>query len=298
MKAIITQLTGGLGNQLFQYAYGKALAKRNKVPIKIDISFFDNYEFHEYSLIPFGIDKAYASKKDCKKLLNPETTFNARFMHALFGVKTPPGVHSKFILKEKGFVFNPDYLEVAAPKYLIGYWQTEKYFKEIETIIRQQFEIIIPPSNENQTMLDIIKNTNSISLHVRRGNYVTVSGFNDFFGTCSLDYYNKSIAFIKERVDNPVFFIFSNDMVWCKENMNFEGQKIFVDINDEKTDYEDLRLMQNCKHNIIANSTFSWWAAWLNMNAGKIVITPERWFANKEMQAKTYDLIPEGWIKL
>ncbi len=285
-KKIITQLTGGLGNQLFQYAIARTISMRQNIPMKIDISFFEHYEWHEYSLSPFNIKKEYASKEECDDIKNGNHTILNRLL-----IKSKNNT-----VEENNFYFDSKYLDVKGSKYLIGYWQSEKYFKEIEEIIRKEFEILIEPSDINKKVLDKISVENSVSIHIRRGNYVTNETVNTFHGTCSLEYYYSAIDYFKEKLENPVFYIFSNDMEWCKQNLIFEGNKVFLDHNDDKTDYEDLRLMKNCKYNIIANSTFSWWAAWLNNYKDKVIIAPKKWFSDEKGQSQIQDLLPLSWI--
>lgn len=294
-KLVIVRLTGGLGNQLFQYAVAKMLSLKTNVPMKIDQSSFIGYKLHEYGMSAFNIQENFASEEECLQLKNPRKTAVEKLIKKLF-LKTKDD--KRFIFEESNFSYDQRLFNVKPPVYLDGYWQSEKYFLEIEKEIRREFEIIIPPSIENKEILQDIQKNNSISIHIRRGDYVTVPKFKEFHGTCSLDYYNNAISYIKQRVENPVFYIFSNDIPWSKEHLIIDGNVIFVDINDAKTNYEDLRLMKNCKHNIIANSTFSWWGAWLNDNACKIIIAPQKWFENKEMQAQIQDLTPENWIKI
>ncbi len=294
-KIIIVRLAGGLGNQLFQYAVGKMLSLKFSVPMKLDLSSYVGYEFHEYSLTPFNIQENILSEKEYLNLFKPQKNTIKKKIYKFFGNRYKDILH---IYEENNFYFDSQLSEIKPSIYISGYWQSEKYFLEIVMVLKKEFEINIPPSHENNELLIKIRNSNSICIHIRRGDYVSVPKFNAFHGTCSLEYYFNAIKYIKERIENPIFYIFSNDIPWSKEHLNFEGDKIFVDINDSKTDYEDLRLMQNCKHNIIANSTFSWWGAWLNENPDKIVIAPEKWFENEEMQNQTQDLIPESWIRI
>lgn len=294
-KLIITRLAGGLGNQLFQYAAAKKLSLKTNTPMKIDLSSFIGYKLHEYSMSAFNIQENFASEEECLQLKNPRRTVVDKISKKLF-LKAKDD--KRFIYEEGNFSYDQRLFNVKPPVYLEGYWQSEKYFLEVEKEIRREFEIIIPPSFENNEILKNIQKNNSVSVHIRRGDYVSVPKFTEFHGTCSLDYYNNAISYIKQRVENPVFYIFSNDIPWSKEHLIIDGKVIFVDINDDKTNYEDLRLMKSCKHNIIANSTFSWWGAWLNENSSKIIIAPQKWFKNKEMQAQIQDLLPENWIKI
>ena len=149
--------------------------------------------------------------------------------------------------------------------------------------------------SSNAKILNRIKTSNSVSIHFRRGDYTYNRKTKDIFNVCPLNYYNKATELINKEIVNPVYFIFSDDMEWVKKNFSFNYDKVYVDVNDINHPHIDLELMKNCKHNIIANSTLSWWAAWLNKNTQKIVITPEKWL-NKSINFD--DLIPESWRKI
>lgn len=288
---IVIQLTGGLGNQLFQYAMGRTLAIRNKTVLKLDISFFETYEWHEYSLDPFNIEKNMLQSSDRACLDRNQKNIIKRIGRKLFGLQ-PTCIY------EKSSAFDEQYLQIKKTAYLFGYWQCEDYFKENEKLLRKEFSVKIPPSLENQKLLNEIKEVESVSLHIRRGVFIQIDFVNKVHGTCSMEYYAEAIAIIANKFKNPVFYIFSDDINWVKENLKTQHKHKFVDINNDKTDYEDLRLMYTCKHNILANSTFSWWGAWLNNNPSKMVIAPKQWFADKGKNELTRDLIPEGWLRL
>jgi hypothetical protein len=150
----------------------------------------------------------------------------------------------------------------------------------------------------NLIITNEIKNSNSISIHIRRGDYVSNQHTNDIHGLCSLDYFYKSVQYMNSKIYNPIYFIFSDDMDWVKKNFNTENLKYkFIETNMNQN-HLDLILMSYCKHNIISNSSFSWWGAWLNININKIVIAPKIWFANKKMNNLISDLIPNNWITL
>ncbi len=290
---VIVQLTGGLGNQLFQYATARSLALKQNMSLKLDINFFKTYEWHDYSLNPFNIKKDYLSEEEIHKSLYEKPLW-VRLLNRLGIIK---GTEGK-IYNERSLEYDSNIFGLNTTTYLKGYWQSEKYFKDIEDVIREDFRIIPEPSAANEEILQRIKSVNAVSLHVRRGNFVTEPHLLAFHGTCSLDYYKAAVNYIKERVAEPEFFLFSNDINWCRDTLDLGIKIHYVDINDDKTDYEDLRLMMHCNHNILANSTFSWWGAWLNENPDKMVIAPQRWFADEAMQAQTGDLIPETWIRL
>ncbi len=289
-KQIISQATGGLGNQLFQYAFAKELAHIYNLPFKPDLSFFDYYALHEYSLEPFSISKNYATREELAEINENETSKG--ILSSLFKRKI-----NRY--EEQQFSYSDSYSQgLNFPLYLKGYWQSEKYFKHVVDELRSDFKVKTPPSAKSQIFLNQISSTNSIFLHVRRGNYVTDAETLKFHGSCSKEYYTAAVDYFKTHTENPVFYIFSNDIPWSRAHMDFDVEKVFIDINDDSKDYEAFRLMYSCKHAIIANSTFSWWAAYLIEHTSKQVIAPRQWFANEEMQAQTTDLLPESWLKM
>ena len=288
---IIINITGGLGNQLFQYAFGRALSIKNKCQLKLDISSYQNYEWHDYSLRPFSIRENFADKSDCELLKGEKFSFVRKIKQNIFNNK-------KFYYSEKDLRFNEKYKNLANPAYISGYWQSEKYFKQVEEIIRNEFKIVIPPSKPNQNLIKKIEKENAISLHVRRGNYANIKHVNKVHGTSPLSYYNDAIKVLIPKIPDPVFSIFSDDIEWAKKNLIINNETVFVDFNNSTTDFEDMRLMSMCKHHIIANSTFSWWGAWLNDSKSKIVIAPKIWFNDVNMNNQTANLIPSNWIRM
>ncbi len=288
---IIVQLTGGLGNQLFQYAFGKALAIRNECKFKLDLSMFEMDGKREYSLAPFSVTATIASTSEREILQGKDSSKLQKIRRILFYRDTK-------IIEEKVLCFNPKHLSIKKPAYIIGYWQSEKYFLEFEKEIRNEFHISVEPSSSNQVILMRINTCNSISLHIRRGDFIYDRISSELHGSCSIQYYQKAVDLISSTIANPVFFIFSDDINWAKANLHLNFETVFIDINDAKTDYEDLRLMSSCKHHILANSTFSWWGAWLNPSLDKIVIAPQKWFADEEWNNRTSDLIPTTWIRI
>jgi hypothetical protein len=199
---------------------------------------------------------------------------------------------SKIIKIQEGFQFDPTVFKLPKNVYLKGYWQTEKYFADIRNILLQDFSLKREINPNCQQFIQKITNCNSVSLHIRRGDYAENQNLNRIHGLCSLDYYQTSVNYLKKQIKEPHFFLFSDDPEWVKENLAIEDQTTIVSGNNF-ADYEDLFLMSLCQHNIIANSSFSWWAAWLNRNSDKIVCTPKQWFAVKSRN--TQDLIPSNW---
>lgn len=289
---IITKLIGGLGNQMFQYATGRRMAHFNNTELKLDITGYKNQVGitpREYMLHIFNIQENFASESEINKL--KKNNFVQKILKKIHPVFT-----NKSYIKEKGHNFDPDILNIGDNTYLEGYWTSEKYFRDIEDIIRKEFTLKNKPDEVNQKMICRIKSCNSASIHIRRGDYVEDKKTNQFHGVCALRYYLKAVALIAKKVKNPQFFVFSDDLQWTKQNLHLEFPYIYDDHNAGKKDYEDMRLMSECKHNIIANSSFSWWGAWLNKSTNKIVITPKRWF--KDPLIKTVDLIPKSWLKI
>jgi hypothetical protein len=194
-------------------------------------------------------------------------------------------------LRERSFSFDPRVLSAPDGTVLNGYWQSEAYFSDIRAQILDDFQFIDPPDSANEDMASCIRESTAVSLHVRRGDYVT----NQRHGTKPIDYYASALGMMSARVCEPHFFVFSDDPSWCKQNLHIDYPTIYVDHNNADTGYKDLGLMSQCQHHIIANSSFSWWGAWLNRNPDKIVVAPEQWFADPSID--TDDLYPADWIK-
>lgn len=266
---IIVNLTGGLGNQMFQYALGRHLALKNKTELKLH---YTNALFNtqrQYELDIFNIKADLASSKDLKQLGVIKNRVINRFLY-LIDDKYRIKFNYRVITEQLPHKFNPSILQVKDNIYLQGYWADKRYFMEIENILRKDFSLKEKLDATNRKTLDLIRKTNSISIHVRRTDAITPTNHN-FLG---LDYYTKSVKEIKEKITNPVFFVFSEDISWCKDNFNFSSKIHFIDYNKGKDSFKDMYLMSKCKHNITANSTFSWWGAWLNQNKNKILIRP------------------------
>lgn len=258
------RIQGGLGNQMFQYAYGRKLELLKK-KIIFNTSFFHGNRSN--------IDTARSLqlkyfKLDTGSEFSDKTTPKSNFINLII---------RRLNIKSDDF------------------FQNEKYFKGIKEIIRKEFTLKEPFGiSAQKTENEIINSNNPISIHIRRGDYVANSKTNAYHGVCRLDYYERAIEYIKSKIKSPTFFIFSDDINWAKENLKLENS-IFVSNPDIK-DYEELILMSKCKHNIIANSTFSWWGAWLNPNSSKIVIGPKQWTINKT--SIELDILPKEWIQL
>lgn len=288
---IIVKLQGGLGNQMFQYAIGKNIEQHNNnADFKLDITAFKDDHQRKYALECFNVVQKIATPKEISMFLKYKTKIGKfwSWYNRLIADKTR-------YIQERQFNFEPLLLSLKKSAYLDGYWQTEKYFKDIEEIIRKDFTLKNKPSVEAENWIKKMEKCNSVSIHIRRGDYISNQKTNQFHGTCSLEYYREAISLISQKISAPVFFIFSDDMVWVKNNLKIDYPTSYISDN-KIPDYEEMIIMSNCKHNIIANSTFSWWGAWLNNNPNKTVITPKKWFTAKKMN--TVDLIPKSWISI
>lgn len=292
---VIVQLKGGLGNQLFQYAAGRRLSIMLDVTLKLDK---DTYYVNQirrdtqrvYELGNLNIVEDFATPQEIKRLCGG-TGRPLRKIKQVFGLAS-----MKTYVQEKDFSFNSDILNLRGDCYLDGYWQSEKYFKDIEDIIRNDFTVKSFPSEENNKIINALMKGNSVSIHFRLTDYLTNPHARKTHGVCSLEYYKKAITLMKQNVNNPQFFVFSDDLEWVKNNIDIGPEVTYVAINDSVHGYEDLRLMSYSKHNIIANSSFSWWGAWLNSYPEKIVVAPKQWFKDSLIDAS--DLIPETWVQL
>ncbi|MBA2611420.1 MAG: alpha-1,2-fucosyltransferase [Bacteroidetes bacterium] len=293
---IVVKLIGGLGNQLFQYAAGIALANYHKTELFLDISYLNADTKGAYTKRKFELDKFNITAKlaDIKILENfnfDENIFRMRLK------KLSPGLFNKMIFNEHQFNFHNNFLKLPNTTYLNGYWQSEKYFNSFRVKLLEEITLTMPLSEEALAVDGKIREVNSVSLHVRRGDFVSLKSANHFHGHLDIDYYKLAFEKINTKIKDATYFIFSDDMDWCKANFDFIPSKKFVDgeMNNIST-HEELILMSHCRHNIIANSSFSWWGAWLNQNSDKIVIAPKNWFADKTIN--TNDLIPGNWIKI
>ena len=285
---------GGLGNQMFQYAFCTALNEKGQ-KTRLSFSCYLYYEHHN------GFELARAFKL---KLPLPSRMLNFFLQHAgfLYKNKLAAGFFRRVInrheakqrvYKEKkeflfdGEVFNQQHV------FFTGTWQSELYFKDAAAQIQKQFVFEKPADTANKKLINEINNSNAVSLHIRRGDYLNSHWKESLTVIKNMEYYKEAAALLAKHVDRPRYFVFSDDMEWVKANLPLPGCT-YVENNKGNESYRDMYLMSLCKHNIIANSTFSWWGAWLNTNPDKIVIMPEKWMNNNTCEG----LIVKEWIKL
>lgn len=274
---IVVKLYGGLGNQMYQYATGKALSLRHEVKLYLHTSWFEEIKGYSdatqriYELDGFGIRPKKMSMVD--KIL---------FKY-----------HPPVLFKEAGLEYQSGFEELGGNAILDGYWQSYKYFEAYENQIKYDFKFPDISTAENKKAMDAIIKSESISVHVRRGDYNTKRG-RSYHGLVKPEYYYNSIRKMKVHVKNPKIFVFSDEINWCRKNLEFDFPTEFIYSKGPNSGVEDMHLMSSCKHNIIANSSFSWWAAWLNQNNNKVVCAPANWFAGAEHCIE--DRIPPKWI--
>lgn len=290
---IITRLIGGLGNQLFQYAMGRALAVRRATNLRLDTSGFGKYRLRTYALDYFAITGTTLTSAEYRQLrLPPPPGRIGRLAGLLSRVYKRPTVP---VVAERTFAFDPSVLDAPATCYLVGYWQSPKYFEGIAETIRKEFTVRDPLSGMNLAISKEIANSQAVAVHIRRGDYVTNPDTHSFHGICEPSYYTRAEDYLHSELGTLTLFVFSDDPDWASRNVNFKSATRIVQHNGPERAHEDLRLMTMCQHHIIANSTLSWWGAWLCAHVEKQVVAPRQWFRDPEQRAD--DLIPANWIR-
>jgi len=283
---------GGLGNQMFQYAAGRCLAHLHKTELKLDLSFLNKdpqnkYTKRDYKLDVFNCKTEFAGETDISSFLPLD---KGKITNTL--MRKLPILYSKIVANESGHKFFKEFYSFPGDVYLNGFWQSENYFEPVADLIRNDFTLKEALHAGNLQLYNRITACNSLSLHVRRGDYVTNKESNSYHGTCSPDYYQRAIEYTRSLNKDLEVFVFSDDIEWARENLITDLPVHFVDGNNPGE--VDMHLMASCKHNIIANSSFSWWGAWINANPGKIVVAPQKWFSASEAP----DIYPENWVKI
>lgn len=282
---IIVKIKCGLGNQMFQYALGRRLSLDWQDELKFDLSWFSNLKKgdipRDLEIDEFKIKLNQATEKE---IFQAMPSFLSRTIDRIKGR----------LNRNHFYRFYPGLLKKKKDIFLDGYFQSYKYFNPIRDILIKDFTLKDGYSLEAEKIKEEIEaSEQSVAIHIRRGDFITVS--KNYNGLCSLDYYKKGIDIIKEKYSNIKLFVFSDDIEWAKNNLKFDDPMVFCS-KPSLSSAEEILLMSLCKHQIIANSTFSWWAAWLNQNSFKIVIAPSVWLIAANI--KTNDLIPSEWVKI
>lgn len=289
---IIIKISGGLGNQIFQYSFGRSLSLKLNTDLKFDIQTnLDIASFTKRSvgLFNFDVNLNLASAEE----INQFKCFNNKYLS-----RTERKIIQKLPLLNKRYIvqdpYNP-YNTVDSFRdncYYDGHWQSEKFFKSIESVIRKDLEFNLKLDQVNSRLLEEIDASDSVSIHIRRGDYINIKANSKMFYTCPFEYYQKGVEILNSKSANQQYFVFSDEIDWAKKN--FKGYNFrFIESNIDLP-VIDLFLMTKCKNNIIANSSFSWWGAWLNQNPNKIVIAPKNWYKGS-LNRIINDLIPVEW---
>lgn len=289
---------GGHSNQLFQYAAGRQLAVKNNTELYLDLSWFDSipvtdtervYELDVYPLKAKVIEINKVGIRTQDRL----PTLQERIYRKL-------GIDKRiWIQSQAGNGFDKSVLAYPDNTMLVGWWQSEKFFPDIREELLATIEPTKKPNKINQSIIDEINDSESIWMHIRRGDYITNKHARDFHGSRDKNYYYDSLKVLSSKLPesskkNIKIFVCSNDLDWCKKELQLPYPVIYI---DNRLGSEDMRVAKHCKHDIIANSSFSWWGAWLNEYPNKIVIAPKKWFKNPIANKET-DIVPESWIRV
>jgi len=293
---IITQLSGGLGNQLFQYALGRHIALKHNTELKFDLDIYNNpiegLTIRSFELNNLNTKCQIANHEDINRI--KRANLKGILKSIYWRTQNIKPYYRKNFIKEKSCAFDKNILKCPDNSYLEGYWQSEKYFLSIRDVLLEDLQPKTLHSIKDSDYYNKIIKSNAVSVHIRRGDYITNNIHKEIYETIPIDYYHKTISLITNKIENSIFFIFSDDFEWAKLHLKNDLDNIkFVEIEDAVT---SMYLMSLCKHNIIANSSYSWWGAWLNQNKNKIVISPKNWYITERLN--TRDLIPEEWMQI
>lgn len=293
---IIVKLAGGMGNQMFQYAAGRYLSEKHQTTLKLDVSYLldrttqRDFVYRDYDLNLFNVQENFAQPNEVVRLGK-----YSKVGRVIYTLRQKLNPTIPVYVRENPFHFDSRFFYIPAHAYIEGHWQSEKYFKDIEPIIRKEFTFRDGLDERGHEMAKKIKDVNSVCVNVRRGDYVSNPAANRHHGVCDADYFARASRMIAERIHNPHFFIFSDDIEWCQDNLRFGYPSTVVTQDYTGKKYgQKLHLMTLCKHFIIPNSSFGWWAAWLNPNPDKIVIAPLQWYHNPRMDSR--HLVPPEWV--
>lgn len=302
---IITSLTGGLGNQMFQYAAGLALAEHRRTVLKLDVNWYRHdpaYEAHNrYALSCLNITEQFATQEEIDRVRGVALTRTERWSVAAARAlrlyryanrhAAPANSH-----RPPTFAFYPQFFDQPDPTYLNGMFQSEKFFAPVADLLRLHFSFRYPPQPEVAALAARIKSGPSAAVHFRRGDYTRNAAFSQQIGVIGPDYYRRAIARLRERSPDATLYLFSDDIEAIAREYQPPGPHVFVRCVKPWHAYDKIRLMALCDHIAIANSTFSWWAAWLNQSPDKLVLAPDPWFAHSDHDSS--DVIPTAWERL
>ncbi len=294
---IVVRLVSGLGNQLFQYALGRRLAIDRGVPLGLDLSFYGTQELRSYGLKHFNISAQEATEADILRAVRRRRRHIGDRLYRMACPWLPYRWQPR--VKERRWAYDPEVLNVGQNILLIGYWQSYRYFESIANILDAEYTLRVPMCSQATRVLDAIGASESVAVHVRRGDYVSDPEAASLLGFCGLDYYHRAIRMAIDLAPGSRQFIFSDEPDWVRANMALDSTAVVVSQKGIQ-DYEELALMAKCRRHVISNSTFSWWGAWLGRHPGQVVIAPKRWSqaaGESKRTASPVDLIPVDWLR-
>lgn len=289
--AIISRITDGLGNQLFQYAAGRAVSLRSNLPLRLEPAGYSNRSLRSYRLGAYDLPARLASDADLAYCFTPfhqrrRVRALARRLNDLLPFRW------RRLVAERTLRFDPRIVRIARPVYMSGFWQSERYFEDYGATIRRDLTLRTPIPACYRTILQRIDGLESLAVMVRRGDYL---GIPDTQGICTLEYYTRALTMITARAPGRRVFVFSDDIPWCKSHLPVDTDATFVPSETPDAPEEDLRVLSHCRHFILANSTFAWWGAWLSTRGDGIVIGPSRWMQAADRWA---DILPSRWLRV
>ena len=302
---IISWLTGGLGNQMFQYAAGLALAEQRRTVLKLDVRWFKEdpaYEAHNrYALSCFNVTEQFATDEEIDRLHGFNLTTTERWSVAIARALQLRQHVRRMVThghphRPPTNAFYPDFFQQPDNTHLAGMFQSERFFEPAANLVRLHFSLRYPPQPEVAAVAEQIRSGPSAAVHFRRGDYTRNPTFAKDLGVIGLDYYHRAVRLLRERSPNATLYIFSDDIEAVAREFQPPGPHVFVRAVKPWHPYDKIRLMSLCEHIAIANSTFSWWAAWLNPSPDKLVIAPDPWLDNSALDGR--DVVPASWTKL
>ncbi|SLN29479.1 Glycosyl transferase family 11 [Roseovarius litorisediminis] len=290
-RSVYTRLFGGIGNQLFQYSAGRALADRLGCDLVIDTRYLAGLENRNDCFVHFQNARFLRDRP------LPPAKSDGMLLYGLWRLLShrPKLLLNRYprLYRENGLAFDPGQRFRPPGTYLHGYWQSDRYFLNITDELHQDLTFTTPLDGANADMAARITETpGAVSLHLRRGDYLKSGAY----AACTPEYYRAALEYISVNTNGPLTcFVFSNDPAWARDNLDLGYKTVIVDINDEASGHFDLHLQSLCNHNVIANSTFSWWGAWLNTNPDRIVAAPRKWFGPDH--PPNPDILPDAWAR-
>ena len=292
---IIVEIVGGLANQMVIYAAARALAEKNADTLALDLNTLRKDRIRKFELHKLSMDLRIATEEEIarvrRKLSNPAADRLKEKIFRKLGIRRP------YIYEEPYSGYDANFFRLSGDVYIKGNFASRRYFESIEPLLHREFRFRGEMSPRTREYERTLREGTSVGIHVRRGDYATNPHTRKFHGLIGVEYYSEAMKVLEERVGDPVYHVFSDDLDWARENLKSRAPMRFVDHTDAETSHEDMYLMSRCSHYILGNSGFGFWGAWMNTGEGKIVIAPKRWCADDSFN-RVFDLPPPDWIRI